>query len=316
MTKIFYQFFTLVCLYLLSMALCGCKPIEIGQPMDTTESSSLFNTVKKSGNLTTDEVWSGKILVEGDVIIPKGNVLTIESGATIKFAKGTKMIVDGTLLANGQVNRAITLTSNESNPQPGDWEGIIFSESSQNSRIEYCVLQFHNQIICRSDSLRLSDSIIAEASSAGIIFEASSPTIEDNMFTNNAIGIICDKSSAPNINHNAITSNLSDGIQCKGSSYPSISFNVISNNRKNGIYCLSASSPEIISNNIIYNGSWAVYGGGKLTSNYIRGNREQGMDAIDTGQTLSGSQYQGVENVDAPRSSPVADAGVRKKERW
>lgn len=314
MTKFLYRF-SVLSAFILLMMFSGCKPIEIGQPMDTTD-SSFASAVKKSGILTSDEVWSGKILVDGDITIPKGNVVTIESGTIIRFAKGTKMIVDGTLLANGQVNRAITLTSNESNPQPGDWGGIIFSESSQNSRIEYCVLQFHTQIICRSDSLRLNDSIIAEGSSAGIVIEASSPTIEDNMITNNAIGIICDKSSAPNINHNAITSSLADGIECKGSSYPSISFNVISNNRKNGIYCLGASSPEIVSNNITYNGSWAVYGGGKLTSNYIRGNREQGMDAVDTGQTLSGSQYQGVENVDAPRSSPVPDAGVRKKERW
>lgn len=312
MTKFLYQFFVLSVFLLI--AFFGCKPIEIGQPMDNVDSSSV-SAVKKSGTLTADEAWSGKILVDGDITIPKGNVVTIENGATIRFAKGAKMIVDGTLLANGQVNRAITLTSNESNPQPGDWGGIIFSESSQNSRIEYCVIQFHTQIICRSDSLRLNDSIIAEGSSAGIIIESSSPTIEDNMITNNATGIICDKSSAPNINHNAITSNLTDGIECKGS-YPSISFNVISNNRKNGIYCLSASSPEIISNNITYNGSWAVYGGGKLASNYIRGNREQGMDVVDTGQTLSGSQYQGVENIDAPRNSPVPDAGVRKKERW
>ncbi|MGQ9608155.1 MAG: right-handed parallel beta-helix repeat-containing protein [bacterium] len=315
MNKNLYRFLAMTYLSLLLIMFLGCKPIEIGQQIDTTESSSV-PAVKKSGTLTADEVWSGKILVDGDVTIPKGNVLTIESGATIKFAKATKMLVDGTLLANGQVNRAITLTSNESNPQPGDWEGIIFTQSSQNSRIEYCVIQFHSQIICRSDSLRLNDSIIAEGSTAGIIFESSSPTIEDNMITNNSIGIICDKSSAPNINHNAITSNLADGISCKGSSYPTISFNVISNNRKNGIYCLSASSPEITSNNITYNGGWAVYGGGKLISNYIRGNREQGMDAIDTGQNLSSSQYQGVENVDAPRSSPVPDAGVRKKERW
>jgi len=294
------------------LAVVGCKPIEIGQPLDSQD----LTDVKKSGEITADEIWSGRILVEKDIIIPKGNALTIDSGTIVKFSKGTKLIVNGTLLANGQVNRAITLTSNEAEPAPGDWEGIIFTQSSLNSKIEYTVLQFYSQIILQSDSLSLSDSIFAEGKIAGMVFESSSPTIEDNMITKNGTGIICDKSSAPTIDHNTITSNLVDGIECKGSSYPKISYNIINNNRKNGIYCYAASSPEIISNNIMYNGGWAVSGGGKLSSNFIRGNKEQGMDSVDTSQSLSGSQYHGVENVDSPRSSPVIDAGVRKEERW
>ena len=59
-----------------------------------------------------------------------------------------------------------------------------------------------------------------------------------------------------------------------------------------------------------------MFGGGKLKSNFIKGNREQGMDAVDTRETLSGSQHQGVENVESPRSSPVTESGVRKEERW
>jgi hypothetical protein len=91
---------------------------------------------------------------------------------------------------------------------------------------------------------------------------------------------------------------------------------VISNNKKNGIYCHAGASPEISFSNFTNNGGWSITGGGKLSNNFIRGNREQGMDAVDTRDSISSSQYQGVENVESPRSSPVTEAGVRKQERW
>lgn len=304
----------LICLLLISsILLTGCKPIEIGEPLGTVEDAK---AIKKSGELSADEIWSGTIIVESDVIVPKGSALTIDRGTKVKFAKNAKMVVDGTLFAEGQPNKSITLTSNEIEPKPGDWGGVIFNESSQNSKVQYCVFQFHTQIICRTDSLGMSDCIIAESGVAGMVFEIASPTFEDNMITKNEVGIVCDKSASPTITHNSITANLADGIECKGSAFPIISYNVINTNRKNGIYCHSGASPEISSNNISYNGSWAVFGGGKLKSNFIKGNREQGMDAIDTRETLSGSQYQGVENVESPRSSPITEAGIRKEERW
>ncbi len=303
-------------IYLLIFAvilLVGCRPIEIGEPLDATDDSK---AVKKSGELSGDEIWSGVIIVEGDVIVPRDGSLTIDRGAKVKFAKGASLIVYGTLYAEGQPNRSITLTSNELEPKPGDWGGILFSESSLNSKVQYCVFQFHTKLVCRSDSLRMSDCIIAEGSVVGMKFEIAAPTFEDNMITKNGTGIICDKSASPTISHNTITANLNDGIECKGSAFPIISYNVINTNRKSGIYCHAGASPEISSNNISYNGSWAVFGGGKLKSNFIKGNREQGMDAIDTRDTLSGIQYQGVENIESPRSAPVSDAGVRKEERW
>jgi len=298
---------------LLAILCFGCQPIQIGQPGAMSDSSA---PVTKSGELVGDKAWSGTIIVENDVIVPKDGTLTIANGTTVRFSRGSKLLINGSLYAEGQVNSAITLTSGEPEPRPGDWGGIVFSESSLNSRMEYCVLEFHTQILCRSDSLRLTDSIIAEGSVAGIICDSASPIIEDNMITKNGVGIRCEGPASPTIRYNAITANLLDGIECRDSSFAKISYNVINNNRKNGISCYSAASPEITSNNIMHNGGRAVYGGGKLTDNFIQGNNEQGMNAIDTSESLSGDQYYGVENVDSPRSSRILDAGVRRKERW
>lgn len=302
-------------LFLLVFAYTSCQPIEIGQPGAMSGSSA---PVKKSGALMNDEAWSGIIIVEGDVMVPNGVTLTIDHGTKVMFSKGTKLIVNGSLYAEGQANSAITLTSALpfSERKPGDWGGIVFSELSLNSRVEYCVINFHQQILCQTDSLRLTDSIIAESSVAGIICDSSSPVIEDTMFTKNEVGIRCEGSAAPTISYNAITANLTDGIECRSASFANISYNLISNNRKNGISCYSASSPEITYNNIMHNGGWAVYNGGKLISNFIQGNNEQGMSTVDTGRSPYGDQYYGVESVESPVSSRIMEAEVRKKERW
>ena len=302
--------FPLLCLSMIFYL--GCQPIKIGEPGGMADSSI---PVTKSGELAEDEAWSGIIIVKGNVIVPKGITLTIDSGTTVKFSKGSKLLISGNIYAEGEVNRAITLTSAEPEPEPGDWGGIIFSDSSFNSRMEYCFIEFHTQIICRSDSLRLTQSVIAEGSIAGIICDSASPTIEDNMITSNGVGIRCEGSASPTISYNAVIANLLDGIECKGSSLPMIYYNVISNNRKNGITCSSVASPEIAYNNIMYNGGWAVYRGGKLVSSFLQGNNERG-NTIDTSESLSSDQYYGVESVDSPRSSRVEDAGVRKEERW
>ena len=305
----------ILCSSLIFIIFCiGCRPIEIGQ--STEELESKIPPVNKSGELTADEVWSGNIIVQGDVIVPKNITLTIDKGTRAKFSKGSKLLIEGSLYVEGQINNPIHLSSGEPQQKPGDWNGIIFTESSSNAKIQYCVIDFHTQILCQSDSINIANSVIAEGSIAGITCISSSPTIEDSMITRNLVGILCERSASPNINHNAITANITNGIECKTSSFPKITNSVISNNRKDGISCYSASSPEIESNNIIFNGGWAVYGGGKMKGNFIQGNRERGMETIDAGQSFSSDQFYGVESVESPRSTRVIDAGVRREERW
>lgn len=292
----------------------GCRPIEIGQTAEDAQSK--LPPVMKSGTLAADEAWSGNIIVQSDVIVPEDIELTIDKGARVKFSKGSKLLIDGSLYAEGHINNPIHLTSGETQQKPGDWGGIIFSESSLYAKINYCVIDFHTQILCQSDSLNINNSVIAEGSVAGVACIASSPTIEDSMLTKNLVGIICEQSASPIINHNAITANITNGIECKTSSFPKITNNAVSNNRKDGIACYSASSPEIESNNIIFNGGWAAYGGGKLKGNFIQGNKERGIDTIDTGQSFSSDQFYGVESVESPRSTRIMDVGVRREERW
>jgi hypothetical protein len=49
-------------------------------------------------------------------------MLAISSGTSVKFAPGASLTIRGTLEANGA-----TFTSNSATPQPGDWQGLVFT---------------------------------------------------------------------------------------------------------------------------------------------------------------------------------------------
>ncbi|UJR14923.1 hypothetical protein I4U23_001905 [Adineta vaga] len=50
----------------------------------------------------------------GDAVIPFGSTVTIESGTTLRFSRGSQLIVRGTLLAKGTPDRRIVFTSSTS----------------------------------------------------------------------------------------------------------------------------------------------------------------------------------------------------------
>lgn len=74
---------------------------------ETLKYTDLFDF--KQGELTNDEVWSGKILLLGDVIVPQGVQLSIEKNSWLIFneadlAKTGKNINRPELIVHGQLN--------------------------------------------------------------------------------------------------------------------------------------------------------------------------------------------------------------------
>jgi hypothetical protein len=69
-------------------------------------------------------------VINGPLIMTSGTVLTIPAGTTVQaLASGPDVyiaIAEGAqIMANGTANNPIVLTSNSSNPQAGDWGGLI-----------------------------------------------------------------------------------------------------------------------------------------------------------------------------------------------
>ena len=277
--------------------------------------SNTSKPVEKLGRLTANEVWQGNIIIKDDVIVPRGVILTIQSGAVSGFStasgKPLKLEISGTLYAEGNTKARIIFAPAKAPYKGGDWFGIVFHRNSLNSRLDFCVFQYHQQIVCRTDSLRMTNCLITNGSKAGIDCDAASPIIENCEISKHETGIKCANESNPEISQNVIRVNKY-GIVCESRSAPKIMRNIISDNRQDGIICYSDASPAIDSNNIIRNGGWAVYDGGRLTSNFIAGNRKTNPNVVDTKTGRFSEQFYGVDRVNSPRSTPVEDAGPRR----
>ena len=176
-------------LILISLTMLSCK----AGIMSNIDSSELAPT-EKSGALTADEVWKGNIMVKGDVIVPEGITLTIQQGAVIGFdtasGKPLKLEVYGSLYAEGNMQSRIIFAPAKRPYKLGDWFGIVFHPNSLNSRLNFCVFQYHQQIICRTDSLRITNCLMTNGGKVGIECDSASPIVENNEISKHETGVL------------------------------------------------------------------------------------------------------------------------------
>ncbi|MCZ6679264.1 MAG: right-handed parallel beta-helix repeat-containing protein [Candidatus Poribacteria bacterium] len=288
---------------------CQAGTLNIGD-VGTSE-----NPLEKSGELAQSEIWAGKILITGDIIVPEGMTLTIRSDSVVGFDPTTgvhQLVVHGVLYAEGEPKRLITfgsLGSDAEGPEAGDWVGIRLETTSLNSRLAYCRIQHADTAIsCGSDTVQIERCLLSD-NKLSIFCDNASPLINENEINKNGTAIKCLKGASPEITRNVIQAN-EFGIVCDDDSRPMIDHNELSSNYQHAIVCYASASPEITFNNIVSNGGWAVYDGGRLRENFIRGNKEQGPEVVDRGTGRDGGQFYGVDEVLDPRAAPVPDAGV------
>ena len=305
--------------------------------LNTTD--GFFGILEKSGELTEDEVWEGRIHITGTVIVPEGITLTIRSGTIVGFEpldERCAIIVHGELYAEGAPDRMIVFGSlgkqeeiktskpgledttsdkpvqsafNAAPPKAGDWQGIRIESESPNSRFTYCRIQHAtNGIACITDSVQIERCLFSE-NNIGVLCENTNPSISANEFNRNGSGAQFRGASAPRVEYNEFTANRF-GIVCEDDSRPRIQQNNIRSNYEYAIICYSTSSPEIISNNITLNNGWAVYDGGRSRDNYINGNKQVGPNVTELSIATQSDQFYGVDEVFDPRDTPVSEAGV------
>jgi hypothetical protein len=90
------------------------------------------------GELAGDTTWSGAVIVDATVVVPEGNVLTIEPGTVVLMNNGVAINVYGQLLASGTESEPIRLT------HYGDgtaWKQIMFIEAAD-SRLAHCIIEY------------------------------------------------------------------------------------------------------------------------------------------------------------------------------
>ncbi len=237
-------------------------------------------------------------LIEGEITIPEGSQLTIETGVFIEFQGHYKFIVKGSILANGEINDTITFTINDTTGfhnisiPDGGWHGLRFvgNYTSDTSQLNFCKLQYGKAIgdgyydktggaIFSSSYGSLTNHVqisncwfqnnTAEYGGDAIFINSDYFSLNNCNISNNSGGntIYCVGCYNIFIYNNTIVNN--SGRAISGDRYHAeIINNVISNNTGGGIafYCTFGG---LIANNTICNNTTNDAGGGiKIESNY------------------------------------------------
>ena len=169
------------------------SPTPTGMP-SVTPTVGAGTVVVKGGVLQSDETWSGEVLVDESVTVPKGVTLTIAPGTVVKFRhyRGYKdgkvgLWVDGgTLKAVGEPDKQIWFTSDADDPINGDWGGISLINTAD-SILDYVIVEYAEigieQFYSQAD---VSNSIIRWNNSEGLYAENSRATFKNNTIYGNA----------------------------------------------------------------------------------------------------------------------------------
>ncbi len=176
-----------------------------------------------SGTIERDTRWMGDIYIDGDVTIPRGVILSIESGSRIYIKPHTdvlqtgldrervEIVVNGVLLAKGSSEQSpVLFTSEASEPQMNDWYGILIKNFYNRSVLQNCIIEFgYKGITCYGSNPRIEDCEIRFHYNSGISCEVrAAPEIKSSVIMGNGFaGINCELASRPVISGTTVTQN-------------------------------------------------------------------------------------------------------------
>jgi hypothetical protein len=192
-------------------------------------------TLKKRSVTTTQNIT---YLILDEITIPSGKTLTINKGIVIKAYRESsynpRIIVDGTLTANGTIDSMITFTSarDDNFGNPGDsnkdgtitspatdnWGGIIFDPGAGGTlnycRLKYAQVNYYGFTTC---------SVTEYVNETAVAMIDASPVISNCEFKDLKYGISCYRASAPVLSNNSMVNIEYTPICISGSSDPTLS---------------------------------------------------------------------------------------------
>ena len=105
--------------------------------------ASAAGTLYISGNAcatSTTPTWSNTTtyVMTGNVTVPAGCILTIQSGTAIKADPKVYLVINGTLEANGTATDRIAFDTNVTGQL---WGGVLFNKASRYAYLQYASLR-------------------------------------------------------------------------------------------------------------------------------------------------------------------------------
>jgi parallel beta-helix repeat protein len=234
--------------------------------------------------ITQNTTWTlanSPFIITENITVAENVTLTIQPGVEVKFDGLYRMIIKGTLIANGKKNSMINFTTNNSNPHWwANWHGLKFHNAKNNSIINYCNIEYAGiGISCTYIRINISNSTFKNNYAYGIYLYACDSIIFNNEFImqiikNNKTGFGIYTFYGNSIISNNTFSNGAIGLR-NDDANTQIQNNYFYNN-KWGI--LADGGNVDIFNNILINNHLGIYSGvasgkkHKITYNTIKDN--------------------------------------------
>ena len=158
-------------------------------------------TAQVEGYITEDTIWSlenSPYIIVNDIIVEPGVKLTITPGVVVKFANGTNMIIDGTLIGSGNETYRVKFTSNNTIPKPGDWGHIWFRSTSVSSILNWTTVEYGVKAIYvyrYGSNVSILNSEIRYNQYAALVEPYSILKVRNCNFMNNTYGIYSEPES-------------------------------------------------------------------------------------------------------------------------
>ncbi len=238
----------------------------------------LAQKITTSGTLAYDEIWSGRVHITGDVVVPEGLTLSVEAGTKITLASESdydadlpfaadlginkcNLIIKGNLKIQGTEDNEVIIGEkayNLNTQSTISWGGIIFDRIGISMFPLTSILSPWGRgkgegVSCRVNTNSIIEHCVIRYADIGITFAGhSTAIITQNTIAENSVGIMVLGAASPKIKSNRIHDNILWGISCYGYSSPIISDNIVEKNEV-GIGSTDSSSPTIIHNTIANN---------------------------------------------------------------
>jgi parallel beta-helix repeat protein len=196
-----------------------------------------------SGVQSTDLVWSGTVIMSGDVLIPAGTKLTIAAGTEVRvtpaeatkidpeyLSSQTELLIRGQLEARGTQERPIRFVLVGEPKEEIAWAGLILDGSAE-SILRHLVLERADiGIRCVNTSPLIEGCHISRCRYGIVAQQQSHPKILNNLIEKGEGGLFCWRGSNPYLKGNRIIDNDEEGLFVDASSRPWIDRNHLSGN--------------------------------------------------------------------------------------
>lgn len=260
-------------------------------------------SVDVSGDISADATWGltspapdGTYIVTGDVTVTDGAELTIEAGVEVRFNQNVNLYVGGSsgeygsLQCDGTIAQPVTMTSNQATHTPGYWRSLYFRENSDDSVLDYTIIEYGGN--ANSALVFLDDSDagfmhchIGHSSTSGVrTMGESDPSFSfSTVHDNGSYGFAFEGSGIPAVSDSFCQSNGDDGIYISATGFPEISDTEISDNNGYGIYCSAAYSMITVTDCVISGNSSIPVRVGANRAGFLSGNTfsANGADYIE-----------------------------------